>query len=453
MRTLVYDLRYAARQLIKSPGFTLTAVLSLACGIAATTAVFSVVWAVLMNPYPYANPDRMVHLNLHGDKPGQDNDFGITGSQWQQLRHAPGVEDAIIVDGWSLTITGQDIPEDVQGCYMSANAFQFFGVPPLLGRGLLPSDAPDGQDPQPVVVLGYKFWQRHYNGDPSIIGKTIHMVRKPYTVIGVAGPRFVWEDADVYVPLKVTADPGRAYHPEARLKPGITPAVAEQQLQPLINQFAKESPTHFPSRPGLLHIQGLNDRFLDEIGGTLALLFGAVALLLAIGCGNVSILLLARGTARRHEIALRAAIGASRWRIVRQLLTESLLLSISGATLGVLVAYKLLALIVSLLPENSFPHEAAIAINLPVLVFSVIVAVAAGILFGLLPALRLSRPDVREAMQAGARKVAGTISGKSASNALIAGQIALTLLMMAAAGAAIEGFPQAQPRTPRLRSA
>ena len=440
MVSLLQDLRYSARQLFRSPGFSLTAILSLACGIAATAAVFSVVWGVLMNPYPYANPDRMVHLNLYGDRPGQDDGFGITASQWQRLRQSPVVEDAIIIDGWSLTVTGNDIPEDVQGSYMSSNSFQFFGVPMFLGRGLQPSDAIDGQDPSPVVVLSYKFWQRHYSSDRSVIGRSIELVRKPYTVIGVAPPRFTWNDADVYVPLKITQDPVPAYDKEIRLKPGITPRMAEKQLQPLFTEFKKETPKHFSARSGALHLQGLNERFLEQIGGTLALLFGAVALLLAIGCGNVSILLLARGSSREHELAVRAAIGASRWRIIRQLLTESLLLSISGAALGVLFAYKLLAVILTLLPQNSFPHEAAIGINLPVLIFSVIIALATGIFFGLSPALRLSRPDVREAMQAGTRKVTGTRGARSVSSYLISAQIALTLLMMATAGTAIQGF-------------
>ncbi|MBB5055710.1 putative permease [Granulicella aggregans] len=440
MKVLLQDVRYSLRQLVKSPGFSITAILSLACGIAATSAVFSVIWAVLMNPYPYANADRMVHINLRGARPGGEQGFGTTASQWQQFRKNPAIEDAIITDDWSLTVTGQDIPEDVSGCFMSSNGFDFFGVAPALGRNFEPSDAIDGQEPSPVVVLSYKFWQRHYNSDPSIIGKTIEMVRKPYTVIGVAAPRFTWNDSDVYVPLKITQETAHAYDLEARLKPGVSHAIAEQQLQGMVTQFAKDSPTHYPLKPGPVLVQGLNDMFLEQIGGTLAMLFGAVLLLLAIGCGNVSILLLARGTAREHEFALRAAIGASRWRIMRQLLTESLILSLTGAALGVLLAIKLLAVIVALLPDGAFPHEAVIAINLPVLVFSVVVAIATGIVFGMMPALRLSRPDVREAMQAGSRKVAGSVSGKATSNALIGAQIALTLLMMAVAGDAVQGF-------------
>ena len=439
MHTLLQDLRYSLRQLIHSPGFALAAIVSLALGISATVAVFSVVWAVLMNPYPYASPDRMVHMKLR-DKGGQERYFGLTGQQWQVIRQSPVVEDAFMTDGWSLTVTGHDLPEDVQGVYATSNTFQFLGVPPLLGRGLLPSDAIDGHDPQPVAVLSYKFWQRHFNGNSDVVGKNIQLVHKNYTIVGVAPPRFTWNDAEVYLPLKVTQDPVPSYLTELRLKPGVSHAAAIAALTPLIHEFAKQTPKHFPQDTYTFSVAGLNDDFIKQLGGTLALLFSAVALLLAIGCGNVSILLLARGSAREHELALRSAIGASPKRIVRQLLTEALLLSFTGAGLGVLLAYKTIAVIVALLPNYSFPHEAAIQVNLPVLVFSVGVALFTGVLFGLWPALRLSRPDVGQVMQAGSRRVAGRIGGRATNNMLIAVQIALTFLMLAGAGAAIQGF-------------
>ncbi len=438
MQTLIQDLRYSFRQLRQSPGFTATAVISLMLGIGATTAVFSIVWAVLMNPYPYAAPDRMVHMRLK-NKAGEDRGFGLTGAQWQVIRKSPVVEDAVAIDGWSLTVTGHDVPEDVEAAYFTSNGFNYFGVPAALGRGLVPSDAIDGQDPQPVAVLSYKFWQRHFNGDASVIGKTIQLVRKNYTIVGVAAPRFTWDDADVYLPLKVTQDPVPAYSVGLRLKPGVTHAMADAALAPLIEQFAKETPKHFPRDRARFYVVGLNDDFIKQLGGTLALLFCAVALLLAIGCGNVSILLLARGTARQHEFALRAAIGANRGRIV-QLLTASLLLSLTGAGLGVMLAYKGLALIVALLPPYSFPHEAAIQINLPVLAFSVGIALVTGVLFGLSPALQLSRPEVSQVMQSSTRRIVGGVRGRATNNALIAGQIALTLVMLAGAGAAMEGF-------------
>ena len=441
MQTLVQDLRFSIRQLLKNPGFSLTAVISLALGIGATTAVFSVVYAILMDPYPYAAPDRMVHMRAVDDA-DQDRGFGLDGAQWQEIRKSPVVEDTFMMDGWSLTVTGHDLPEDVQGIYLTSNAFQFFGVPAALGRGFVPSDAIDGQEPQPVAVLGYKFWQRHFNSDAGVIGQTIQLVRKNYTIVGVAAPRFTWGDGDVYLPLKVTNDPKKAYYVGMRLKPGVTHKMADGALEPLIQQFAKESPTHFPSGHFRFHVAGLNDDFIKRLGGTLYLLFCAVALLLAIGCGNVSILLLARGTARQHEIAVRTAIGASRPRIIRQLLTESLVISLVGAGLGVLFAYRALAVMIALLPQYSFPHEAAIRINVPVLVFSVAVALVTGTLFGAWPALQLSRPEVSQVMQSSTRKIVGFVHGKMTHNVLIASQAALTLLMLAGAGAAMQGFLQ-----------
>jgi predicted permease len=439
MQTLFQDFRFSLRQMFKSPGFTLTAVLSLALGIGATTAVFSVLYAILMNPYPYAASDRMVHMRLL-DNSRHERGFGLTGAQWQQIRKSPVVEDAFMENDWSLTITGRDLPEDVQGVYLTSNGFTFMGVPAALGRGLIPSDAADGQDPQPVAVLSYKFWQRHFNADPAVVGQTMQLVHKNYTIVGVAAPRFTWGDGDVYLPLKVTQDPSKAFYVGVRLKPGVTHEAADAALQPLIEQFAKETPKHFPSEHFQFHVVGLNEQFVHELGGTLYLLFSAVALLLAIGCGNVSILMLARGTSRQHELAVRTAIGASRSRIVRQLLTEALLLSLTGAALGVFLAYRSLAIIVGLLPKFSFPHEAAIQINLPVLAFSVAVALLTGILFGLWPSLQLSRPEVSQVMQSNTRKIAGTIQGRTTHSILTASQVALTLLMLAGAGAAMEGF-------------
>jgi putative ABC transport system permease protein len=438
MHTFFQDFRYSRRQLTKSPGFTLTAVISLALGIGATTAVFSVVYAVLMNPYPYANTDRMAHFIVK-NKAGEDRYSGLNGPQIQQVRQAHSLEDFIAFDGWNLTVTGHDLPEDVQATYFTSNAFNFFGVPTILGRGLLPSDAIDGRDPQPVVVLGYKFWQRHFNSNPAVLGQTLQLVRKNYTIVGVAAPRFTWNDGDVYLPLKLTLDPARNYSITMRLKPGVPHETANAELQGFVDRFMKDRPDQFPEH-GRVQIQGLNEKFVHDLGGTLALLFSAVALLLAIGCGNVSILLLARGTGRQHEFAVRAAIGASRGRIVRQLLTESLLLSLTGTVLGILLAYRSLAAIVELLPPYSFPHEAAIQINLPVLFFSVGVALLTGIVFGLWPALQLSRPEVSQVMQSSTRRIVGGVRGRQMHNTLIAGQIALTLLMLAGAGAAMEGF-------------
>jgi predicted permease len=439
MQSLLQDLRYGFRQLRKSPGFGIVAVLSLALGIGATTAVFSVVYAVVLDPYPYVEVDRMIHP-VATTKRGEDWWLSFTGPQYQQIRKSASVESAFAQDEWNLTTTGGDLPEDVNAIYLTGNAFHQLGVPALLGRGLQPSDAPEGADPEPVAVLGYKFWQHHYNSERGVIGKNIQLVHKNYTIVGVMPPRFSWGDADVYLPLKVSADPSRGYYVGVKLKPGVSHAAIDAEFQSLFEQFATETPKHFPADSFRLNVKGFNERFMKELGPTLYLLLGSVALLLLIGCGNVSILLLARGTAREHEFAVRAAVGAGRTRLLRQLLTESLVLSLGGAFLGVLVAYRLVAVIVSMLPEFSFPHEAAIRINLPVLCFSVGLAIITGVFFGLSPARQFSRPEVSQVMQASAKKVMGGVRGKRMHNTLIAGQIALTLLLLASAGAAIQGF-------------
>jgi putative ABC transport system permease protein len=181
-----------------------------------------------------------------------------------------------------------------------------------LGRGIEPSDAIFGQDPQPVVVLGHKFWQRHFDGSPDILGKTIQLSHQSYTIVGVAAPRFNLGSVDLYLPLKLTQDSNNSYYVMSRLKPGVTRAQAQVALAPLIAQFAKETPRHFPQSGYRFYVEGLNEQFVQRLGGTIALLFGTVVMLLLIGCGNVSILLLARATARQHEFAVRAAVGANR---------------------------------------------------------------------------------------------------------------------------------------------
>jgi predicted permease len=439
MRTLLQDLRYAMRQTVKSPGFSFAAVISLALGIGATTAVFSVIYGALIHPYPYKAADRMVGLALKS-KTGYEARVLLNGPQIRLLRRSSAVEDLVAMDSWSLTLTGGDFPEDVETLFVTSNAFDFLGEPPLLGRGLIPSDAVDGQEPQPVAVLSYQFWQRHFNANPDAVGKTLQLNRKSYRIVGVAAKRFRWEAKDVYLPLDLTQDPKLTYRFVLRLKPGESRTAVSAGLQPLMEQFAREMPNRFPEHFQVT-LHGLNDWVIERMGHTLVLLLGGVALLLAIGCGNVSILLLARGTVREHEFAVRTAIGAGRGRIVRQLLTESLLLAMTGAAMGILVANGAVAAIRILLPQyNMFASESSVSINLPVLFFSIGLALATVILFGLSPALQLSRPEPGKLLQSGVRKIAGSIQGRRTHSALISGQIALALLLLACSSATIDGF-------------
>lgn len=424
---------------LQEPRCSLTAILSLALGIGATVSVFSIIYAVLMNPWLYQGADRIANVALL-DKSGIEEGYGLSGPQTRELAKAHSLEYVVAFNGWNLTVTGSDVPEDVQAFYFTGNVFQMLGVPAMLGRYYLPSDAPVGQDPQPIVVLSSKFWMHHYNGDQSVIGKTIQFVHKTYTVIGVMPPHFGFLGPDVYLPLKLSNAATEQYGTFVKLRPGVTPEAAAAELQPYFREFAKQTPDHHPKEYKKIAIENLSYWVLHTISKTLYLLFGAVGLLLAIGCSNVSILLLARGTAREHEFAVRSAVGATTGRIVRQLLTESLILALTGAGLGVLLAYQSLGFIVARLPKGSFPNEADTHIDMPVLLFSVGLAILTGILFGLFPALQFARPDVSQIMQSSTRKVAGSVRGKRIHRALITGQIALTLLLLSAAGAAIQGF-------------
>jgi predicted permease len=440
MHTLLHDLHYSARQLIKSPGFTLTAVLSLAFGIGAATAVFSVIYAALVSPYPYPAADRIVQLTTES-KAGSGDPVYLNGAQIQNLRQSPVVESVLTMDYNALMLTGQDLPENVNAVSLISNGFQDLGVPPVLGRGLWPSDAVDGQDPQAVVLLSYKFWRKHYLSNSDVLGRTLQLDHRNFKIVGVAAPRFTWGGGDVYLPLKLMRDPGRTSIVYLLLRSGVSRDAADAALQPLVEQFANYMPNDFPD-VFRVHVQGLNDWVVSSMGGTLYLLFGAVMLLLVIGCGNVSILLLARGTARQHELAVRTAVGAGRLRIIRQLLTDSLLLAAIGAVLGVLTSYGALALIQNLLPRSAFASEVVIRINLPVLFFSVTVALGTGVLFGLWPALQLSRTQIGQIMQSGTRRIAGSVRGRRAHSMLIAAQVALTLLLLAGAGSSMKGLAQ-----------
>jgi predicted permease len=440
MRALLQDLRYSVRQLMKNPGFTLTAVVSLALGIGTATAVFSVIYAVLMSPYPYPAADRIVRLTTQS-LAGSGDSVYLNGVEIQNLRQSPVVQSVLATDHATLMLTGQDIPESVKTVSLISNGFQDLGVPPVLGRGLWPSDAVDGQEPQPVVVLSYNFWRKHYSSKPDALGHTLELDHRSFKIVGVAAPRFTWGGGDVYLPLKLMRDPGRTSIVDLLLRPDVSRAAADAALQPLVEQYAAYAPNDFPD-VFKVHVLGLNDWVVSSMGGTLYLLFGAVMLLLVIGCGNVSILLLARGTARQHELAVRTAIGAGRLRIIRQLLTESLVLAAIGAVLGVLTAYGALALIQRLLPRSAFASEVVIRVNLPVLFFSVAVALGTGVLFGLWPALELSRTQIGQIMQSNTRRAVGTVRGRKTHSMLIAAQVALTLLLLAAAGSSMKGFAQ-----------
>jgi len=438
------DIRYGLRALRRNPGFAAVAVLSLALGIGATTAMFSLIYAVLLHPFPYADADRIMNpVFLDEQHPHEDRWFILNEAQFDELRLAAPVDALLGFNADHMEITGGALPEAIFGVYLTENAGTFFGVRPLLGRNIQPSDAENGG--HSVVVLNYRFWHGHFGGDPHVIGKTLEINHAPYTIIGVMPRSFAFNDTngvgDVYLPgslMRGAANvPYLAYIPWIKLRPHVTLAAANAALEPIVRQFAKQHPERFPDHWHLA-LQPIIVPYQQSSGRTLTLLLAGVVLLLIIGCANCSILLLARGRARQHELAIRSAIGASRWRIVRQLLVEAVVISFTGAVLGVAASYWLAQLPMKLSPD-SFPAESVLRINLPILVFSVALALLCGILFGLVPALRLSRHDPAR-MLPGRQIGVVAAPAKHRWSVLIAAQVALTLLLMATAGTAIRSF-------------
>jgi predicted permease len=441
MSTLFHDLSFALRQLAKHRLYAITAILSMALGIGATAAVYSVLYGVLIDPYPYRDADRIAFVTVR-DKQDRGIDVGFTLSELEQLQKTKSVEDTIAQRDVSMLTTDGDLPQSVRALEVTGNHFQFMGAPPMLGRTFTQEEAPRGSAPPGVAVISYPFWKTHFASRPDVVGSLLELNHQKYTVIGVVGPRYTWHDAEVYLPFPASLAPDTRLESPVRLRKGVSTATATDELDSYLRQFAHAHPEMLPSDGFHTKVETLNDWLLGQFKGTLLLLFIAVALLLLIGIGNVSILMLARGTARQQELATRAALGASRLRISRQLLTEAVLLSLSGGALGIVIAHLAIRLITALLPEYSIPHEVVIAVNTPVVLFSTAVSVATGIIAGVSPALHLSRPQISQIVQLGGTRSVTSRMGRTRS-ALIVGQVALTVLLLAASGAAMRNFVEA----------
>ncbi len=430
------DVSFAFRQFSRSPRFAFVCVITLALGIGAQTTIYSVVHAVLIDPYPYRGAMRMVHLHLY-DKDPAPLDLALDGPQFVQFAKSPVLDGAIAQDWYTMALTGAELPEQLQVGRMSPNAFDYFGVPVLLGREFGPSDS------NKVAVLSYHLWKSHFAGRDNVIGQPLQLDRQNYAIIGVMPQRFAWMGSDVYVPLAYSSDPRRPANVYARIRPGVTDKLAEQALQPMLYSFAKETPANFPQKFSL-HLVHINEIAIGRFKGFLVVLFLSVSFLLVLACVNVAILMLARGEARQAVIAMCKALGAGRRRIVRQLLTEAVLLSAAGGCLGVLLAIagiRLVQYLIQPLP-SIFPPEAEIALNLPVLIFSVGISVLTGIVCGLWPAMRLSGTDLRQAFDGGTHKLAGRRGTRSAHTVLLTAQVALTILLLACSGATVRRLSQ-----------
>jgi predicted permease len=435
------DLRYGARMLLKKPGYTLIAVFTLALGIGASTALFSVIYGVLINPYPYAKPGEIWAPGLRSAQSNQTvRPYRL--NEYQEMAKLPVFSDVMATSPGGALLTGDYAPENIQAIRLSGNAFQFLGVPPVIGRTIQPSDIHANGEPEPVAVLSYKRWQRLFGGDPSALGKTLRLNDQLYTIIGVMPPRFGWwTDSGVWLPLAANSRDSQLVFPITRLNAGVTAQAAEQQLHTLQLELARANPNGFPKEAFTASLTNYLKITVasGEMERSLLLLFGAVGFLLLIACANVANLQLAKATARTREMAIRLSIGAGRGRIVRQLLTENVLVSLIGGALGLLFAYLMTHLIVTMMPSSFVPNESRIEVNQYVLFFCLGASMLTGILFGLAPALQASRPDLVGALKDDAR-AAGASAGGRTRALLVIIEVALSVVLLVSAGLTIRSF-------------
>ena len=446
------DVRFAVRSLLKAPGFTVVAILVIAVGIGANTAVFSVINTVLLRPLTYPDPQSLVHLMNTGDQgsfPGANvPKFNI----WQQQTGIFHQVAAYDNGGAGLNLTGNDQPEQVQGVHVSADYFSVLGAPVIAGRTFTTAeDSPHGGN---VVVLSYGLWKRRFGGDRGIIDKTIQLNGQPYQVVGVIGREFVTDNpADLWLPFQfemTSPDQAHYFGVVARLKPGVTVPMANAQLKLAADQFRRTYPgTLGPN--GSFGVILWQELMVRDTRSSLYVLLGTVGLVLLIACANVANLLLIRATARKRELATRSALGAGRWHIVRQLLTESMVVSLTGGMLGLILGFVGVRLLLAINP-GSIPRigedGSAVKVDLNVLLFTLGVSLLTGILFGLVPAISASRKNLAAAINESSNRAgAGFRSGKVRS-VLVISEMALALVLLIGSALLIRTFMKLQSVDP-----
>ena len=441
------DLKFAFRQLLKNPGFTAAAVLTLALGIGATTAIFSVVHAVLLRPLPFAEPARLVWL---GGWVGKDTEQGVTPADFLDYREQSqsfALLAASVSETVAINLTGNGEPERLKGALVTANYLDVFGVKAALGRTFVGGEDQEGQDS--VVVLSHGLWVRRFGADQSIIDRRVTLDGRNYVVIGVMPPQFQYPPgAELWRPFGFPASPdspfqSRQFHflrPLARLKPGVTLAHAQTEVGTIARRLQELYPKTNAGQS--LFLMPLQERLVGNIRLTLLILLGAVGCLLLIGCANVANLLLARAATRQREIALRTALGASRGRVVRQLLTESAMLALFGGIGGALLAMWGVRLLVAL--SQALPRADEIEISPSVLAFTLVVSLLTGLLFGLAPAWQSARVNLTGALKEGSRGAGGGTQRHRTLRVLVVGEVTLAMVLLAGAGLLVNSFVRLQ---------
>ena len=429
------DLKFAIRYLTRTPAVTSAAVLSLALGMTATTAIFSVVHAVVLDPFPYRDIDNLTSVRI--SVPGQPGGrTGYTTDQFLEIAERAGIFDGVIASTISDVLWTDGVePQRLRGNYGTPNTFQVMGVPPLVGRVFGPDDVAPGTPP--VAVLGYRCWQRQFGGDRGIVGRSLRLNGQLRTIVGVMPKRFMWRGADVYLPIVLrrgeVVEGVRNVHLLGRLKPNISQEHAAADLGPIISDLQKREPAMFPDnwRVSLLSFE---ETFPSSIRQNLWIMFGAVGLLLLISCANVSNLLLSKAVARQKEMTVRAALGSGRAGLLRQLLIEGLLIAFAAGILGTVLAAAGLQAILALVPFNTIPDEAEVTLNAPVLLFTLVVAVVTSVIFGLAPALHATSKDIASSLREAGRSVTGSRLQRFFRQTLVVAEVALSLMLLVAAG-------------------
>src|SRR5712664_576194 len=439
------DIRYALRNLIKRPGFTAIAVITLAVGIGANTAIFSFINALLLKPLPFPDLDRVVAVWEKIPSRGVERNEVTVADYLDWRAQNQTFEQLGIYRWWSTNLTGADSPERVQGFQVTTNFLDIVGVKPLMGRGFSAEESDPGKDA--VALLTYNLWQRRFGADPNIVNKTISTNGTARTVIGVMPPEFNYpKGAEIYSPLAITPELARSrlnqsYLGIGRLKPRVAVQAAQVDMDHIAGRLEKQYPASNTGR-GVVIYPILQDT-VRLYSTALWVMMAAVGFVLLIGCANVANLMLARATGRQREIALRAALGASRLRIVRLLLTESMVLGLVGGALGVLIGYWGIDLIRAANPGEAARYAAGwnhLGINLPVLIFTLLLSVLSGVVFGLAPAWQLSKPDLNSALKEGGRQ--GTSGSHRLRGLLVVSEIALSLMLLVSAGLLLRSFLQ-----------
>ena len=445
MDLLWRDVRFAVRSLGREHRITTLAILALALGIGGTTAIFSIIDNILLDPFPYADSQRMVQFYIHDTtRSDQGGRGGLSVPELHDYLAQNRVFDrAIASTDLDILYTSGEGTERFHGDQTGPGTFEFLGMPALLGRTFGPADYKP--DAPPVFVLRYKVWASRFNADPAILNRTFVLNGTPRTLVGIMPPRFGWGDADLWIPASLTPaapTPGRFedhYWVLGHLKPGVTLAQAQADLNVVAHRLAKAYPKDYPKQFTVVVVT-LIDGVVGQFRVMLFIVMGAVGMLLLIACANVANLLLAQATAREKEIAIRSAIGAGRWRLVRQLLLESLMLGLSGAVFGCLLAWAGLRGLVSIIPQGVIPAEAEIRMNLPVLLFALGAAVVTSLIFGTIPALFATKRDLNDALRDTGKGVSGGFRHAGLRNALIVGEVALSLVLLTGAGLLMRSF-------------